>query len=309
MAKNQLGVLHTNSAYAPAMPNLPQITEDVRLNRLKIQIQNLKTKEDAFAQRFGYATIEDFIKGIRQILQMNPNDMQALSRFLSNNLQRYLEQFRQANSNMFINQPITLRLEGDSARLTELINAHGGNDSIEWSIEAPNVVLLAEWDTKIIKDITNKLSGTHFNKQSENIDYLVNFLTSEANNNIIVEVGKQKKSINEFIVNNTVSPFELKPSDFKKMAQTDPQLVDNLKDRINSFIDNTLCAGASQEFMRAVHTVIGQKFTSLESLGFFMGGKGWSTHAIGAFGELSTAIMFQYIANKTPNKIMATRIS
>ena len=131
MAKNQLGVLHTNSAYAPAMPNLPQITEDVRLNRLKIQIQNLKTKEDAFAQRFGYATIEDFIKGIRQILQMNPNDMQALSRFLSNNLQRYLEQFRQANSNMFINQPITLRLEGDSARLTELINAHGGNDSIE----------------------------------------------------------------------------------------------------------------------------------------------------------------------------------
>lgn len=309
MAKNQLGVLHTNSAYAPAMPNLPQITEDVRLNRLKIQIQNLKVKEDAFAQRFGYATIEDFIKGVRQILQMNPNDMQALSRFLSNNLQRYLEQFRQANSNMLINQPITLRLEGDSTRLTELINAHGGNDSIEWSIEAPNVVLLAEWDTKIIKDITNKLSGTHFNKQSENIDYLVNFLTSEANNNIIVEVGKQKESINEFIVNNTVSPFELKPSDFKKMAQTDPQLVNDLKIRINSFIDNTLCAGASQEFMRAVHTIIGQKFTSLESLGFFMGGKGWSTHAIGAFGELSTAIMFQYIANKTPNKIMATRIS
>ena len=309
MSKGQLGVLHTNSVYAASAPPLPHISEDVKFNRLKIQIQNLKTKENAFAQRFGYSTIEDFIRGVREILKMNPNDMRALQRFTSNNLQKYLNQFRLTNANMFINQPITLRLQGSSARIGELLNIHGGSNGVTWSISSPNIVILAEWDTKIIKDITNKLASTHFNKQSENIDYLINFLTSSANENIKIEVGNKKESINEFIINNSFSPFELKPSELKRMAQTDPQLVSNLKTRIDDFINNTLCAGASSEFLQAVQTVAGQKFTSLESLSFFMGGKGWSTHALGAFGELSTAIMFQYIANKTPNKIMATQIS
>lgn len=309
MAQNQLGVLHTNSAYITSVPLLPRISEDVKLNRLKIYIRNLKIKEDAFAQRFGYNTIEDFIKGIRDILQMNPADMKALQQFSSNNLQRHLEQFKRANSNMFINQPIKITLKGDSEKLGKLFNAHGGNGSINWSISSPDTLILAQWDTKLIKDYVNKLSGTHFHTGSESTDLLIDFLTNKATDMIQVSVGNQQESIEEFMVNHAVSPFELKPSDFKKLVQNNPQLAEELRARITYFVQNDLCAGASQEFKNAVQTVAGQKFTDLSTIAFFMGGKGWSTQSLGAFGELQTVIMFQYIANKTPNKIMAAKIS
>lgn len=309
MALGQLGVLHTNSAYMGSAPSLPQLTEDARLNRLKIQIQNLKAKESAFAQQFGYSSIEAFIKGVREILKANPADMKALQQFSSNNLQKHLDQFRKINANMLINQPIHLVLQGDEANLAKLMNAHGGNEGITWSIEAPNEVILAEWNTKVIKDIVNKMSGTHFQRESSNINNLVSFLRSSASNAIKVEVGGKHESIDEFLVNHSISPFELKPNELKEIANANPQLVEELKLRINNFIYNDLCNGATSEFKNAVETVMGQKINNLSDLSFFMGGRGWSTQALGAFGELQTAIMFQYIANKTPNKIMAAKIS
>ena len=305
----QLGVLHTKSSYIGSAPSLPSITEDIKLNRIMSQINALKAKEAAFAKRFGYNSLEELIKGIRKILQGNPNDIRALKRFSSGNLQHYLEQFKQINSNMLINQKITLKLEGDQQKISNLFNIHGSNGDIIWDSEATNTVVLTKWDTKIIKDIVNKMYGTHFNKKSANIDNMLSFLQNDASNAVKVLIGNNEKTIDQFKIDNVVSPFGLKPTDLKAMVKTNPELVQELRSRITNFISDTLCAGASKEFINAAQQVAGAKFNSLESLAFFMGGKGWSTHALGAFGELQTAILFQYFANKTPNRTVAAVIA
>lgn len=312
MGQGQLGVLHTDSSFVGSAPSLPSIPgEDVRLHQIARQIQQLRMKEDAFAQRFGFNSIESMIESIRNLLQQNPADMAVLQRFSSGNLQKYLNKFKQINNSMLMNQPIRLILKGDSKKLDALFKAHGGNSTIKWSMSSPEMLILTQWDTKLIKDYTNKLTGKSFHTVgtgSDSTDTLINFLTSEANNAIHVEIGNKRESIDQFIINNAVSPFELKPSEFLRIVQSNPTLANDLKTRIQNFIDNDLCAGATGPMKDAVKTVM-QSFDTIESYAFFMGGKGWSTHALGAFGELQTSILFQYFANSAMNKTLATTLA
>ena len=305
----QLGVLHTNSAYVTSAPLLPRIGEDIKMQRLMAQINALENKENSFAQKFGYSTIADFIAGVRKILQDSPADMKALQQFSSNNLQRLLESLKQANSDMFINQKITLRLQGDSKKIGNLFNAHGGGEGITWDMSAPNMIILAEWNTPMIKSIVNKMVGVRLKTNSNNTEKLIQLLKGQAANAVKVTIGEKEETIDQFVANNAVSPFSLKPTEFQDLVKNNPELAKTFKIRILNFITNTLCAGASDDFRRAVKVVMDSKFSSLSDYAFFMGGKGWSTHALGAFGELQTAILFQYIANKTPNKMLAMRIA
>ena len=57
-----LGVLHTLSSYTPSKEELPHDTEDVKQQILDMQIKALEAREDAFASKFGYSNLEEFIK-------------------------------------------------------------------------------------------------------------------------------------------------------------------------------------------------------------------------------------------------------
>lgn len=315
MSKGQLGVLHTNVADAMSQPSLPSRTQDMRTQTIAKQIADLKNKEDAFFSKFGYANMKAFLDGLRKILDGSESDMRVIRRFSSNNLQRRLSQFKQANSNMFVNQEIRLILKGNGERIDQFFKKiNGSTNGVEWVVDAPEMIILPQWNTQTIKNITNKFASKHFktvNKGSDSTERLIDFLRGDGSKFIEVQIGKQKQSIDEFVMNNMVSPFGWKPNEFKDLTQRNPSMAKEIRDRIENFLYNDLCAGASEELNNVIREVMKAKFPleKPETLAFFMGGEGWSTHSLGSFGELQAAIFFQYIAHKTPNKYIATQIT
>ena len=209
---------------------------------------------------------------------------------------------------MFLNQEIVLKFKANQPKTKGIFNDSGGSSTIKWSMTSSDEnIFHLEWNTATIKNIVNKVSGKQFHTQSENIDRLISFLISESNDLIDIEVGPEKDSLQQYIVKNTLSPFGIKGSDFKELMKNNPQLAAQFEARIRDFIFNKLCAGASQYFIDTVEDVLGQKIKD-STYAFFMGGDNWVTHAVGAFGELQTVILFQYISKRTPNKILATKI-
>lgn len=311
MSQGQLGVLHTNSSYMFSAPPLPYQAEDMRMLRLQYQIVTLKDKENAFAAKFGYSSIEEMIKGIREILNNVPNDMEALRQFSSNNLRKHLQQFASKNGDLLKGQKTHLIFKTNNKSLSQLkkiLNSSGGNGTITYTITG-DIQFEVEWNTSVIKSIINKMNGTTFQTQKNNIDYLRNYINSSPNTFInIIEGSSGTKSIEEFIINNSFNPFSLTKKQIQELEKTNRPLLVELEQKIKHFLYNELCAGATGEFKRAVQIVISQKIPQLTDIAFFMGGNNTSG-TVGAFGELQAAIMFQYIANKTPNKVAAARIS
>lgn len=310
MSNGQLGVLHTDSSYMFSAPPLPFQAEDVKMLRLQLQISTLKGKEQDFANRFGYSSIEEMIAGIRKILKSSPKDMEALRQFSSENLKKHLEQFKNKYGQALKGQKVRLTFTTDKTKneVNKIFNASGGNGSVTWTMSG-DVQFDIEWNTPAVKSIVNKMRGTHFQTAKDNISNLREYILNRADTLIEVVEGQSSKKMETYLIENTASPFGLKKDDVKFLEKTNRPALVQLEQNIKNFIYNELCAGASGAFKKAVQTVMAQKISQLSDITFFMGGGGWVTHAIGAFGELQAAILFQYIANQTPNKILATRIS
>ena len=310
MSQGQLGVLHTDSSYVGAPPSLPYQTTDMKMLRLQLQIAMLKGKEDEFANRFGYSSIKELIAGIRNLLA--PNDMEALRQFSSNNLRKHLQQFQSKNGDLLKGQKTHLIFKSDNKNLSQLqkiLNTSGGNGTVTYTMSG-NIQFEIEWNTAAIKSIVNKMNSTHFQTNKSNIDYLKEYINSSPTTFIQIVEGRSgtSKTIDEYITENTLNPFSLTKSQIKELEKTNrPKLVE-FEQKIKNFLYNELCAGASGELKRAVQTVMSQKISQLSDISFFMSGDNISG-TVGAFGELQTAIMFQYLANKTPNKTTATRIA
>ena len=310
MSQGQLGVLHTDSSYVGPPPSLPSQTEDMKMLRLKLQIAALKGKEEDFARRFGYSSIKDLIAGIRNLLV--PNDMEVLRQFSSANLRKHLQQFQSKNGNLLTGQKIHLIFKVDNKNLSQLnkiLNSSGGNGTVTYTMSG-DVQFEIEWNTAAIKHIVNKMNGVHFQTNKDNIDYLKDYINNSPTTFIQIIEGRSgtTKTIDEYITENTLNPFNLTKSQIKELEKTNrPQLVE-FEQKIKNFLYNELCAGASAELKRAVQIVMSQKISQLSDISFFTSGNNISG-TVGAFGELQTAIMFQYLANKTPNKTAATRVS
>ena len=159
MSQNQLGVLHTKSEYLTNQPSLPQQGEDIKMQMLLSQIESLKAQEAAFANRFGYGSIEEMIKGIRQILQSAPNDMLALQQFSSANLRPHLEQFKDKYGKSLEGQDIRLTFTTDKTekQISKLFGQSGGNDSIHWDMSGDSVQFDLKWNPGAVKQIVNQM--------------------------------------------------------------------------------------------------------------------------------------------------------
>ena len=312
MSQDGLGVLHTKSSYAPAMPSLPLgAAEDVKQKQLMSKIDILKSKEDAFAQKFGFSNLNSFIKGAKAILNQNPKDLHALQQFSSANLRKHLMQFRKKTGELLKGQKIQLIFKTDKSnkQIENILNSSGNTGDIKWTMISENTHMFdLNWDTSTIKNLINKLFSKQFKTQSENIDRLVQFITSDVANLINIGVGEQGQSIQDFLIDNNPSPFAQKKEDIANLKENNPELLQKLKNKIEVFLYTELCAGASADFISAVRTIMGQKINSLIDWSFFMGGDGWVTQAVGAFGELQTAIFLQYIGYKTHNYELGAKL-
>ena len=308
MARGQLGVLHTNSAYAPAMAALPVQSEDERLRMLDMQIGMLQDKENALANRFGYSSLEDFIAGVRDILRSSAGDMKALQQFSSTNLRKHLKRFKHLNESLLVNQRVDVRCTTDSTKLKNLFDMSGGNGDITWKMDGPDQIFSLTWDIDKIKRIINVAAGQQLKRSSTNLEQTWNVLNN-ASDLVKITMEGSDKTVQQFVAEGKTSPFSLTPTELKELQKTNPEVLTQLQTRINDFIYNELCAGASPEFKSAVESVLGAKIQSQLDLTFFMGGDNWINSTVGAMGELQTAIFFQFIARKTPNKILATQIA
>lgn len=312
MSQGQLGVLHTKSSYAPAMPGVPGgAIEDVKMDQLMGRISDLRAKENAFAKKFGFNNISDFIKNVREILNGNPNDLKALQQFSSTNLRNHLEQFRGRYGKALEGQKIHLTFKADnhsSEELQRILNSSGGSGGITWAMSNEAHFCL-QWNTSAIKGIVNKMKHQQFKRSNDNITLLKNYITEQPDVFLKVVQGGNQVNIEEFLIQNSLNPFGLTQKNLTNIAKNNPQILNDLKNRIENFIYNELCKGASKEFFASVKEIMGQKIRKMTDLSFFMGGKGWITNAVGAFGELQTAILFQYIAHKTNNSLLARQIT
>lgn len=310
MSGGQLGVLHTDSSYMFPAPPLPYQAEDTRLLRLQLQIASLKGMEDEFAGRFGYSSILEMIQSIRQILNQVPNDMKALQQFSSINLRKHLEQFKTKYGQALKGQKIHLvftNVDKNEKQLRDAFHASGGNGSISYVIDG-ELHIDCEWNTNHIKNLINKVKGTHFQTINENIDYLRGYILHNSDTFIDVVEGTAKRSMEQYLIETNPNPFSLTKEQVNELAKNNPSLLAEFEQKIKNFIYDELCNGASGEFKNAVQTVMGQKMSQLTDISFFMSGNNIN-NVVGAFGELQTAIMFQYIANKTPNKLAAAKIT
>lgn len=311
MSQGQSGVLHTKSSYAPTIPSLPKgSVEDVKVKQLENRINILKNKENAFANKFGCENLEEFIREIRKVLNGNPNDLNALRQFSSINLRKHLSQFKQKYGKALEGQNIILRFSTDKSlsQIRKIFEASGGNGSISWTMSG-DVEFNISWNVSAVKSIINKMKGKQFKTASSNIEALISYVESQADTLIDINTNQGRQDIQDFLVENISSPFALRKTDINNLSQNNPQLLKDFQSKIEDFIIKELCIGGSNDFISAVNTVLKQKNQNLTDLSFFMGGNAWVTQAVGSLGELQTAIFFQYISNKTSNKILSAQLS
>ncbi len=310
MSIGQLGVLHTyaekyNTSEKPSLPNLASAGMNYQ-DLIGKMIQDLKDKEDAFANRMGFSDCEQMIKEIRNILGKNPADLQALQQFSADNLRAHLHTFQQRNANLFEKRRINLRFtvqkshqEIDSILQQIRGEFSSGPFTVNYHTDG-TVTIGVVWNTGAIKALVNRLDNHQLKTHSMNIEELMNILYNNTGNLLNVTIGaKNQQSIQSYVLNNFNNPFALKKQELD--GATKQQLI-KLKKAIQNFILNDLCGGCSPQFKQAVQLVAGQRLIpTVDNLMFFEGGDAWITHMVGAGGELQTAILFQYIGTKTSN--------
>ena len=307
--------LHTKaSKYFTIHPSLPKGYKDPELQSLKGQIDRLKSREDDFCRRFGFNNFEEMIKKIRELFNNSQNDLHALQRFSTSNLRTYFEKFKKLNTELLIDQPIKIHFEIDNKKInfgkefSEAVGSgrtifDGGIIQLKYTINTKETQdIFLTWNTSRVKNIVDKVKGKHFQRDSENITRLIDFLQED--DTIKITMGKSGQTVQDFLLENRTSLFQYTKKEIEEMKKNNPALYSKLTSQIHSFVFKELCAGASANFKRAVLQVWGQR----NMIDFFMGGNKWITNAVGSFGEFQAAILFQYLANNS-NPIAARQIT
>ena len=314
--------LHTNSAYMLGGP--PNLYESGKIGdeRYKTLIQNaidkLKSKEDAFAQKFGYDNCDILLAELQKLFKGDfASDLEVLRRFESDNLRRALH--KEFDNKTIMLEGKKVRLILDSAKTTEdllkikqelekAFNIEFGNRDFKIIMKADHTAQLdigIEWDIPKVKRVVNAVQGTHFvyntvgkkgqdNTSRAYADYrLVEHLKNNAGAMIKVKNGsKAKYSVYEF----RESPLAYRGKELPNMSDDE---INKFGQAINNFIFNVLAQGASSYMRDAISRVWNQVMTD-SKLGtvFFMGGKGWINHLIGALGEFVTPVFFYYCVKR-----------
>ena len=259
MAQGQLGVLHTYAdKYMFDKPDLPNLAgqgmtfQDLVNN----MIQDLETKENAFANRMGFADCETMIKEIKRILHDSPADLHALQQFSADNLRAHLYNFQKRNANLFQGRRINLRFTVQKSRQeidTILRQIRGEFSSGPFSVQYHTdgtVDIGVVWNTGAIKALVNRLDGHQLKTHSTNIQELMDILYGNIGGLLDVSIGsKTQQSIQSFVLDNFDNPFALKKQELDTASK---QQLQRLKKAIENFLLNELCSGSTPLFKETV---------------------------------------------------------
>lgn len=306
--------LHTKSSYmGDWFPDFSsgKVNDQNYLNSLKNAIDALKSRENAFANKFGYTNCEELIKAMGQLFTNGfEKDLQVLERYESDNLRAALHKNFDNKTIMLKGKKVRLIL--DSSKTEDQLKKIKGEleKTFGFTIEDKDFKITSQvngntsldigldWDVPNVKRVVNLVQGKHFvyntNDKRSASDYrLVEYLRNSPKPIVQLKNKKGKTYPYEF----RTSPLAYKGKELDNLPEEEQRKFGDL---IYSFITVTLASGASMEMKNAISQVWNQNIGKI-NLKFFAGGEGWVDHLVGALGEFVTPVFFYYCSARLPN--------
>ena len=315
-----MGLLHTGSAYVTKVGLPGSGYEDIKKAQISSQINELRRQENQLYAKFGFSSWESFMAGIKRLTSTHMRDWNVLRRFTSGNLQKYLQKYlpKQYMGDQTLEIHLSTNLSYGQVR--DIFNSSGGGEGIKWSMSSKGeVVFKAGWDVKLFKSLVNQIEERKnfqkgkgkFDPNSNDSTALIQYVQSNAQNLIIL--GDRAQSVADFRATNR-TPFGYTQEYFKSMGygldkkamagyhgadllqalHTQQEGYNKAKPALENLILNELGSGASPELQEAIREVWHQRdLTAMFQTGENLKGR------TGPFGELQTAIFFQYLTKIT----------
>ena len=329
---NNLVALHTNPAAwaeegeelfssSKAFANSQNVKK--QRSRLKQQIGLLRKQEEEVYGRFfaGCTKYRDFIKRLRKLFDTKHNiDMQIIQNFAAEKIQVLLD--KNFGTQMLPSKNLITEIEVINPDVTEIdigniLKGTSGNFKLSNNIIKLDI-RMDNTGIKAMKELLNKAQGKHFRTDSLGTDCLKTCLK-----HLIVEKHlpeeTQKEKIQaitkgfhttKFIGDSDLRYTLADIKDESKKADID-RATKKIKDFFYSSAGLNVASG-SQDLKEAFKKTWKNNITKVKyGIAFFLKG-GTLTYLNGAFGEFQTALLSNYILQRTgaiKDKTLASKIS
>lgn len=292
-------------------------------SRLKKQIGLLRKQEEEVYGRFfaGCTKYRDFIKRLRGLFDTKHNiDMQIIKNFAAEKIQVLLD--KNFGTQMLPSKNLITEIEIINPDVTEIdigniLKGTSGNFKLSNNIIKLDI-RMDDAGIKAMKELLNKAQGKHFRTDSLGTDCLKTCLK-----HLIVEKNLPKETKDEkiqaitkgFHTTKFIGDSDLRYTladikDKSKKADID-RATKKIKDFFYSSAGLNVASG-SQDLKEAFKQTWEDNITSIEyGIAFFLKG-GTLTYFNGAFGEFQTALLSNYILQRTgaiKDKTLASKIS
>lgn len=292
-------------------------------SRLKKQIGLLRKQEEEVYGRFfaGCTKYRDFIKRLRELFDTKHNiDMQIIKNFAAEKIQVLLD--KNFGTQMLPSKNLITEIEVINPDVTEIdigniLKGTSGNFKLSNNIIKLDI-RMDDTGIKAMKELLNKAQGKHFRTDSLGTDCLKTCLK-----HLIVEKHlpeeTQKEKIQaitkgfhttKFIGDSDLRYTLADIKDESKKADID-RATKKIKDFFYSSAGLNVASG-SQDLKEAFKKTWKDNITKVKyGIAFFLKG-GTLTYLNGAFGEFQTALLSNYILQRTgaiKDKTLASKIS
>ena len=329
---NNLVALHTNPAAwaeegeelfssSNAFANSKNI--DTQKTRLERQIKLLQDQETAVYDKFfaDCKTYDDFIRRLRELFDTKHNvDMQIIQNFAAEKIQVLLD--KNFGTQMLPSKNLITEIEIKNPDVTKIdigniLKGTSGNFKLSNNIIKLDI-RMDDAGIKAMKELLNKAQGKHFRTDSLGTDCLKTYLK-----HLIVEKNLPKETREEKIQAITKGFRTTKfigDSDLRYTLADikDPSKKANIRHatkKIKDFFyssEGLNVASGTRALKKAFQRTWKDNINRIEyGIAFFLKG-GTLTYFNGAFGEFQTALLSNYILQRTgaiKDKTLASKIS
>ena len=327
---NNLVALHTNpiawaekgyQLFSSEFENSKNI--DTQKTRLERQIKLLQDQETAVYDKFfsGCKTYDDFIRRLRELFDTKHNvDMQIIQNFAAEKIQVLLD--KNFGTQMLPSKNLITEIEIKNPDVTKIdigniLKGTSGNFKLSNNIIKLDI-RMDDAGIKAMKELLNKAQGKHFRTDSLGTDCLKTYLK-----HLVVEKNLPKETKDEKIQAITKGFHTTKFIGDSDLRYTLADIKDESKKanirlatkKIKDFFyssEGLNVASGTRALKRAFKQTWNDNINRIEyGIAFFLKG-GTLTYLNGAFGEFQTALLSNYILQRTgaiKDKTLASKIS
>lgn len=296
---------------------------DTQKTRLKGQIARLQDQEKAVYGRFfsGCTTYKDFIIRLQKLFDKEYNvDMQIIKNFAAEKIQVLLN--KNFGTQIMPSKNLVTEIEIINPNVTKIdigniLKGTSGNFKLSNNIIKLDI-RMDDAGIKAMKELLNKAQGKHFHTASLGTDCMKAYLKHLVVEKHLPEETQKEKiqaitkgfHTTKFIGDSDLRYTLADIKDKSKKADID-RATKKIKDFFYSSAGLNVASG-SQDLKDAFQQTWQDNISSIEyGIAFFLKG-GTLTYLNGAFGEFQTALLSNYILQRTgaiKDKTLASKIS